>query len=195
MRVQPAQQLWNLPCIGVKGPPSLGPSVLCPRCLLSRVRRVHTGKLGETKKVVIGYGGRTCGNGMAVEQQDTSSAKGRKMSVPQIYGNSLSTSSAGSPTPSLTAALGPTFTCEECDRPTQFAGVSRAVRLLGISRSTVYYWMDRRWIHWRVLPSGRRVICLGSLSSSGNTTPAKPGQSNATRRSRGVRALTAVASE
>ncbi len=39
--------------------------------------------------------------------------------------------------------------------------------MIGVSRSTIYYWMDRGWIHWRLLPSGRRVICMSSLSSSG----------------------------
>jgi predicted DNA-binding transcriptional regulator AlpA len=68
--------------------------------------------------------------------------------------------------------LGPTFQCDQCKGPKQFLGVSRAVRMVAVSRSTIYYWMDRGWIHWRLLPSGRRVICLGSLSSS---APAKKG--------------------
>ncbi len=59
-----------------------------------------------------------------------------------------------------------TFPCEECKCETQCLGVARAVRYLAVSRSTIYYWMGRGWIHWRLLPSGRRVICLESLSHS-----------------------------
>lgn len=42
--------------------------------------------------------------------------------------------------------------------------IRNTILLAGVSRSTVYYWMDRAWIHWRELPSGRRVICQESLS-------------------------------
>jgi hypothetical protein len=39
------------------------------------------------------------------------------------------------------------------------------VDMLNISRSTVYYWMVREWIHWQQLPNGRRVICLQSIET------------------------------
>lgn len=84
----------------------------------------------------------------------------------QVPPASTSASHASSLPMSSSPALGPTLQCEQCKCPTQFLGVSRAVRLIAVSRSTIYYWMDRGWIHWRLLPSGRRVICLGSLSSS-----------------------------
>jgi hypothetical protein len=42
--------------------------------------------------------------------------------------------------------------------------IRKTVLMAGVSRSTVYYWMDRAWIHWRELPSGRRIICQESLS-------------------------------
>jgi hypothetical protein len=74
--------------------------------------------------------------------------------------------------PATTPAFNATFSCEHCQKPTQFLGISRAMRLLGVSRSTIYYWMDRGWIHWRLLPSGRRVICLESLSSPGKPSAA-----------------------
>jgi len=80
-----------------------------------------------------------------------------------------STSTSGSPAPSP-AELGPSFPCEHCGCVTQFIGTARAVRLMGVSRSTIYYWMERGWIHWRLLPSGRRVICRAALSSG--ATPA-----------------------
>lgn len=66
-------------------------------------------------------------------------------------------------------ASGPMFYCEHCKGPSQFVGISRVVRSIGVSRSTIYYWMERGWIHWRVLPSRRRVICLTSLSSPART--------------------------
>ncbi len=57
----------------------------------------------------------------------------------------------------------PIFPCEQCKCERPFLGVTRAIRFMGVSRSTVYYWMARGWIHWRLLPSGRRVVCLESL--------------------------------
>ncbi len=61
------------------------------------------------------------------------------------------------------------FFCEHCQKETHFLPVHSAVALTGVSRSTMYYWMDRRWIHWRELPSRRRIICKESLSH-----PARP---------------------
>ena len=55
------------------------------------------------------------------------------------------------------------FFCEHCQKETHFLRVHFAVALAGVSRSTMYYWMDRRWVHWRELPS-RRIICKESLS-------------------------------
>ena len=54
--------------------------------------------------------------------------------------------------------------CEHCMRETQFLPIHFVVTFIGVSRSTIYYWMDRGWIHWRELPSGRRIICKESLS-------------------------------
>lgn len=70
------------------------------------------------------------------------------------------------------AGVGATLLCEHCNCMTQFLGTSRAVRRLGVSRSTIYYWMERGWVHWRLLPSGRRVICRASLSKAApNSSP------------------------
>jgi len=70
-------------------------------------------------------------------------------------------------------AFGPTFLCEHCGSQTQFASISRVLRVLGVSRSTIYQWMQRGLIHWRLLPSGRRMICQASLSSSGHQAAQK----------------------
>ncbi len=56
------------------------------------------------------------------------------------------------------------FFCDHCQKETHFLPVRFAVAQAGVSRSTMYYWMDRSWIHWRELPSRRRIICKESLS-------------------------------
>jgi hypothetical protein len=54
--------------------------------------------------------------------------------------------------------------CEQCQKETKFLGISATRQVAGVSRSTMYYWMEHAWIHWREVPSGRRVICQASLS-------------------------------
>jgi predicted DNA-binding transcriptional regulator AlpA len=58
------------------------------------------------------------------------------------------------------------FYCESCRKNTVFLTISKTIEFTLVSRSTIYHWMDREWIHWRELPSGRRVICRESLSHS-----------------------------
>ena len=89
---------------------------------------------------------------------------------------SPASSTISSTAPAAAADLGPSFPCEHCGRVTQFIGISRAVRLMGVSRSTIYYWMERGWIHWRLLPSGRRVICRAALSNGAPSVAAGRGQ-------------------
>ena len=43
-----------------------------------------------------------------------------------------------------------------------------------VSRSTMYYWMEHRWIHRRELPSGRGLICEASLSRRMRDQPEIP---------------------
>jgi predicted site-specific integrase-resolvase len=57
-----------------------------------------------------------------------------------------------------------TFFCEHCQKVTNFIPIRNTILIAGVSRSTLYYWMEHGWIHWRELPSGRRVICQESLS-------------------------------
>jgi predicted DNA-binding transcriptional regulator AlpA len=54
--------------------------------------------------------------------------------------------------------------CETCHKQTEFLQIYSAIKLLGVSRSTIYYWINKRWIHWCALPSGRRLICRNSLT-------------------------------
>lgn len=58
------------------------------------------------------------------------------------------------------------FYCERCKKQTHFVPIYRARSVTGVSRSTIYYWMDRDWVHWIELPSRRKVICVESLSRS-----------------------------
>ena len=60
-----------------------------------------------------------------------------------------------------------TFVCECCQKEVRFLPLRNAAVTAGVCRSTIYYWMERGWIHWRELPSGRRLICLDSLSRPG----------------------------
>jgi predicted DNA-binding transcriptional regulator AlpA len=54
--------------------------------------------------------------------------------------------------------------CEYCKKETKFLPLCTAIAVVGVSRSTMYYWMEHHWVHWRELPSGRRLICEASLS-------------------------------
>ncbi len=56
------------------------------------------------------------------------------------------------------------FFCAECGRETRFLPMHIARRFAGISRTTMYYWIRREWVHCRELASGRRVVCQESLS-------------------------------
>ncbi len=65
--------------------------------------------------------------------------------------------------------------CDFCKRETDFIPIYQAVRLSSVSRSTIYYWMEKHWIHWRSLPSKRRVICRESLSMPMTCIPVQKG--------------------
>jgi len=54
--------------------------------------------------------------------------------------------------------------CNHCEKETKFLPLHSTLALAGVSRSRMHYWMERRWIHWSELPSGRRLICEASLS-------------------------------
>jgi len=56
------------------------------------------------------------------------------------------------------------FFCEPCQKESNFLPIYMVMKTAGVCRSTIYYWMDRGWVHWRELPSGRRLICETSLT-------------------------------
>src|SRR5712691_5991867 len=66
------------------------------------------------------------------------------------------------------SAITAVFYCEECQKETSFLPIHGVLQVIGISRSTVYSWMSHRWIHWKELPSGRRVMCRESFSVRGS---------------------------
>lgn len=56
--------------------------------------------------------------------------------------------------------------CDECHTERDLLPIYRAVAIAGVSRSTIYYWIGKNWVHWKQLASGRRVICRASLAHS-----------------------------
>jgi predicted DNA-binding transcriptional regulator AlpA len=54
------------------------------------------------------------------------------------------------------------FFYERCERKSNCLPIYVVVKIEGVSRSTIYYWMEHGWVHWRELPSRRRVICKSS---------------------------------
>jgi len=61
--------------------------------------------------------------------------------------------------------------CENCQKESNFLPIYMAIKIAGVSRSTIYYWLERGWVHWLELPSRRRVICEASLSRPANSPP------------------------
>lgn len=53
--------------------------------------------------------------------------------------------------------------CDKCETERDLVPIHKAIFLAGVSRSTIYYWIDKGWVHWKELASGRRVICMESL--------------------------------
>jgi hypothetical protein len=68
--------------------------------------------------------------------------------------------------------LAASFFCRHCHKKSKFVPVHFALVLAGVSRSTIYYWMEQGWVHWVELPSGRRVICKNSLHREPNALDA-----------------------
>lgn len=56
------------------------------------------------------------------------------------------------------------FFCEGCQKESNFLPIYAVIKVAGVSRSTIYYWLEHGWVHCLQLPSGRRVICESSLS-------------------------------
>lgn len=85
------------------------------------------------------------------------------------------------------------FFCERCRRESKFLPIYAVMKVAGVSRSTIYYWLEHGWVHCRQLASGRRVICESSLSRTANSTsdlgpnPVPPKKPSKTVRSCAIR--------
>jgi hypothetical protein len=66
--------------------------------------------------------------------------------------------------------LGTFFFCERCQKETKFMPIHFAIEEIGVSRTTMYYWMRRDLVHWLELPSGRPMICRQSLMQQPHKT-------------------------
>jgi len=44
--------------------------------------------------------------------------------------------------------LSAAFFCECCQKEARFLPFHFAHALAGVSRRTIYYWMEHEWIHW-----------------------------------------------
>ena len=53
--------------------------------------------------------------------------------------------------------------CLECRRPTEHLNISRSAACAGVGRTTMYRWVKRRLVHTVAHPSGRTLVCTGSL--------------------------------
>jgi hypothetical protein len=66
------------------------------------------------------------------------------------------------------------FYCEHCQKETRFMPIHFAIQEIGVSRTTMYRWMQCKQVHWLEKPSGRAMICLQSLmqraQEAGNVT-------------------------
>ena len=61
------------------------------------------------------------------------------------------------------------FFCEHCRKVTRFMPIHCASKEIGVSRTTMYTWMQRQQVHWLELPSGRAMICQESLMQRTHT--------------------------
>ncbi len=55
------------------------------------------------------------------------------------------------------------YFCPYCGRETEHLNVSDAAASAGVTRRTVYNWLNRALVHCVHRPSGRKFICIRSL--------------------------------
>jgi predicted site-specific integrase-resolvase len=59
--------------------------------------------------------------------------------------------------------------CGDCACEREAVPIYKAMALVGVSRATIYRWIERGWVHGVQLPSGRQMICRDSLVSHAGT--------------------------
>lgn len=57
----------------------------------------------------------------------------------------------------------PRYICYRCGRETVHLSVARASEVAGVTRATMYNWINRGLVHTVVRPSGRKFVCTESL--------------------------------
>lgn len=73
-------------------------------------------------------------------------------------------------------------TCGVCGQDADFVPIYLAAKIAAVSRSTMYYWIEKKWVHWCELASGRKIICRNSLVRDLPKKPEPvPGSSAASR--------------
>jgi hypothetical protein len=67
-----------------------------------------------------------------------------------------------------------TFFCPICQKETKFLHIHSAAIMSAVTPKTIYNWMDRGWVHWKEMPSGRKLICEESLGHHVNPAQRPP---------------------
>ncbi|MGV8039971.1 MAG: helix-turn-helix transcriptional regulator [Thermoanaerobaculaceae bacterium] len=57
----------------------------------------------------------------------------------------------------------PRYICFRCGHETVHLSVARAADVAGVTRATMYNWINRGLVHCVVRPSGRKFVCTESL--------------------------------
>jgi hypothetical protein len=58
------------------------------------------------------------------------------------------------------------YSCSACRQKVGWLTVDEVGRASGMTRRTIYNWINRAWVHTRRLPNGRWLVCARSLDSS-----------------------------
>ncbi|MCU0293158.1 MAG: hypothetical protein MUF10_14390 [Thermoanaerobaculaceae bacterium] len=72
----------------------------------------------------------------------------------------------------------PRYICCRCGRETVHLSVARASDVAGVTRATMYNWINRDLVHTVVRPSGRKFVCTESLVRQYVPGPGLPAQVN-----------------
>ncbi len=43
--------------------------------------------------------------------------------------------------------------CERCQKESNFLPIHAVIKVAGVSRSTIYYWLEHGWVHCLQLPA------------------------------------------
>jgi hypothetical protein len=66
------------------------------------------------------------------------------------------------------------FRCDQHGVEVRWIPPSEVSKLTGAHVRTVHNWMDRGWVHTRMLPSGRKVVCERSVNEVQGAESALP---------------------